>query len=560
LNFSYQFNGPQVHDGQSWNYSATATVTETIYYNWNYTGLHAWFLASAKVSAFAYGPGNDYREVTLFDGTVWHNFSYSGESQLQVHAGHAYGFRIYGINFDSNAILRGNLAIVADKNPPLIVPVVSGTQGSGGWYRSDVQLGWNVTTNPALPIISQTGCGPVTISVDTPGSVLTCTATSDAGTTTNSVTLKRDATAPVITGTAAVPPNEAGWYTSPVTVLFHCSDATSNVSSCSPGTVVMSEGANQSVTGVAVDNAGNSANVTVTGIHADWTPPATTDNAPTRAVREDVTVTLTASDHLSVVSSTYYRVNGTETRTGNWIGLTSEGAYSIVYWSKDSAGNVEPQRSTAVVIDRTSPVTSHNAPTGPVSRNVTVTFTPTDNLTAIAATYYKVDGGSQQSGDAVTIAAAGTHAVEYWSVDQAGNVEEANTVIVTIDKTPPVTTARVSPDGAALRLQGQDNLSVQVATYYRLDNGNKMSGDTVSLNMSGLRMITYWSEDEAGNSESPNVIVFLDMDGNGRSDIVDVVMAVNDKLDANGDGLFTREDVILFLQSVTTFQPVTIEY
>ncbi|MDF2718113.1 MAG: hypothetical protein K0R28_5038, partial [Paenibacillus sp.] len=181
-------------------------------------------------------------------------------------------------------------------------------------------------------------------------------------------------------------------------------------------------------------------------------------------------------------------------------------------------------------------------------------------LTAIAATYYKVDGGSQQSGDAVTIAAAGTHAVEYWSVDQAGNVEEANTVIVTIDKTPPVTTARVSPDGAALRLQGQDNLSVQVATYYRLDNGNKMSGDTVSLNMSGLRMITYWSEDEAGNSESPNVIVFLDMDGNGRSDIVDVVMAVNDKLDANGDGLFTREDVILFLQSVTTFQPVTIEY
>lgn len=559
LNFSYQFTGPQVHDGLTWTYTATATVTETIYYNWNYTGLHAWFLAAAKVSAFAYGPGNDYREVPLFDGTVWHNFSYSGESQLQVHAGYAYGFKIYGKNFDSNAILRGNLAIVADKNPPLIVPVVSGTQGSGGWYRSDVQLGWNVMTKPALPILSQTGCGSATISVDTPGSVFTCTATSDAGTTTNSVTLKRDATAPVITGTAAVPPNESGWYTSPVTVLFHCSDAMSDVSSCTSGTVVMTEGANQSVTGAAADNAGNSASVTVTGIHADWTPPATTDNAPTRAVREDVTVTLTASDNVSVVGSTYYRVNGSEARTGDRIGLTSEGAYSIVYWSKDSAGNVEPQRSAEVVIDRTPPVTAHNAPVGPVSRTVTVTLAPSDHLTAIAATYYKVDGGYQQNGTAVTIEAAGAHAVEYWSVDQAGNVEGANTVIVTIDKTPPVTTARVSPDGASLRLQGQDNLSVQVATYYRLDNGNKMSGDSVPLNRSGLHTIAYWSEDEAGNSESPHVIVFLDMDGNGWSDIVDVVMAANARLDANGDGLFTREDVILFLQSVTTLQPVTME-
>ncbi|TMV46617.1 hypothetical protein FE783_25235 [Paenibacillus mesophilus] len=724
MNFSYQFTGSQVHSGLSWNYTSTATVTESVYYNWIYTGLHAWFQASAKVDAFAYGPDNDYREVTLFDGDVWHYFTYSGQSKLQVHAGYAYGFKIYGKNFDSNTILSGNLAIVTNQNPPQIVPVVSGTQGTGGWYRSDVQLVWNVTTNPAFPILSQTGCGPVTINADTPGSVFTCTATSAAGTTTNSVTLKRDATAPAITGTTAVPPNDAGWYTSPVTVQFHCSDAMSNVSSCTPGTVVMTEGANQSVTGTAVDYAGNSVSTTVTGIYADWTPPATTDNAPTRAVQHDVSVALTAVDNVSVVNATYYRINGSEAKTGNSIGLTSEGAYSIIYWSKDSAGNVEPQRSAAVVIDRTPPVTVHNAPAGPVSRNVTVTLTPSDNLTAIAATYYKVDGGSQQSGNTVTITTAGVHAVEYWSVDQAGNIEVANTIIVTIDmtpplttddaptravqhdvtvtltasdnvsvinatyyqvngseirtgnsfeltaegaysivywskdsagnvepqrsaavvidktppatahnapagpvsrnvtvtltpsdsltaiaatyykvdggsqqsgnvvtlsvdgihaveywsedqagniegantiiviidKTPPITTARVTPDGAVLRLQGQDNLSVQVATYYRLDNGNKQFGDTVSLNMSGFHTISYWSEDDAGNSESPNKIVYLDIDGNGRSDIVDVVMAVNAKLDANGDGLFTREDVSLVLQSVTTFQPMSIEY
>jgi len=48
-----------------------------------------------------------------------------------------------------------------------------------------------------------------------------------------------------------------GWNNSNVTVTFTCSDASSGIASCSGPVTVANEGANQSVTGHAVDNAGN---------------------------------------------------------------------------------------------------------------------------------------------------------------------------------------------------------------------------------------------------------------------------------------------------------------
>ena len=44
--------------------------------------------------------------------------------------------------------------------------------------------------------LTVSGCDPTTISSDTPGTTLSCTATSAGGMTSKSVTIKRDATAP----------------------------------------------------------------------------------------------------------------------------------------------------------------------------------------------------------------------------------------------------------------------------------------------------------------------------------------------------------------------------
>ena len=85
--------------------------------------------------------------------------------------------------------------VSCDTTPPVITPTVTGTQGLNGWYTSDVNVSWNVVELDSA-ITSSTGCGPVTISEDTTGTTLTCSATSGGGTSSKSVTIKRDATVP----------------------------------------------------------------------------------------------------------------------------------------------------------------------------------------------------------------------------------------------------------------------------------------------------------------------------------------------------------------------------
>ena len=87
--------------------------------------------------------------------------------------------------------------------------------------------------------------------------------------------------------------------------------------------------------------------------------------------------------------------------------------------------------------DATPPVTTDDAPQGWVNKDTKVTFTALDDRSGVAATYFTVDGGTQQTGSSVTLTAEGTHTIVYWSVDGAGNVEQPHTISVKIDKTAP---------------------------------------------------------------------------------------------------------------------------
>jgi hypothetical protein len=167
---------------------------------------------------------------------------------------------------------------------------------------------------------------------------------------------------------------------------------------------------------------------------ADTTPPVTTSNAPAAPVKQDTTVTFSATDNGSGVAATYFKVNGGAQQTGNAAVFTADGTYAVSFWSVDKAGNVEQPHSATVTIDRTAPVTTvASSPAAPASgwytSDVTLNFTGSE---AGATTYFKVDGGAQQSGSAVALSAKGTHTVAYWSVDQAGNVEQERSVSVNI--------------------------------------------------------------------------------------------------------------------------------
>jgi hypothetical protein len=133
-------------------------------------------------------------------------------------------------NYDIHFV-PGTLTISSDTTAPLIVPSVIGTLGSGGWFRSNVAVSWTVTDPDSA--FTTSGCGPTTISSDTSaaGITLTCSATSAGGTSAQSVTVKRDATAPAIVISA---PQDGATLTlnSVVSANYTCSDVLSGVTSC----------------------------------------------------------------------------------------------------------------------------------------------------------------------------------------------------------------------------------------------------------------------------------------------------------------------------------------
>ncbi len=115
---------------------------------------------------------------------------------------------------------------VLDDTPPVIALVVAGTQ-HGGWYTSDVAVSWTVTDGQSS-VTSTSGCTDASVTTDTHGVTFICSATSAGGSASESVTIQRDATTPVI-GYAG----NAGSYTVDETVAITCSasDAMSGLAS-----------------------------------------------------------------------------------------------------------------------------------------------------------------------------------------------------------------------------------------------------------------------------------------------------------------------------------------
>jgi hypothetical protein len=86
----------------------------------------------------------------------------------------------------------------------------------------------------------------------------------------------------------------------------------------------------------------------------DTTPPVTTANV-TRLKTGAASVTLAATDNLSGVAQTQYRVNSGPWTAGMDFVLGVDGTYAIWFRSADVAGNVESTKSTTVTVVITPP-------------------------------------------------------------------------------------------------------------------------------------------------------------------------------------------------------------
>ena len=110
------------------------------------------------------------------------------------------------------------------------------------------------------------------------------------------------------------------------------------------------------------------------------------------------------------------------------------------YWIKIDDVTVTAES----VEDTTPPVTTifldGEAPTGePYSDDVTVSFEAEDDVSGVAATYYTLDGGEEQTyTEPFDVSGDGEHTVTYYSVDNADNTEEEQSETFTIEYPPDV--------------------------------------------------------------------------------------------------------------------------
>ncbi len=157
----------------------------------------------------------------------------------------------------------------------------------------------------------------------------------------------------------------------------------------------------------------------------------------------------------------------------------SDGIYSIAYYGNNAFGSQTSGTTTEVNIDTTPPVTYED------STDNWVFLDGTDATSGVAATYYSIDGGAQQTyTDVIQLPQDNSqHTVTYWSVDVAGNVENQN--VATVDTRAD--TYVTAQDVAYSNLVSKTTLS---ATLNETDTDAPLANQTLSFSIGGTTVGT----------------------------------------------------------------------
>ena len=249
------------------------------------------------------------------------------------------------------------------------------------------------------------------------------------------------------------------------------------------------------------------------------TPPgASSDDAPAGWTRHPVTVTLTPGAR---ALRTTWELDGAASQTGTSVAVgapadhSGDGVHTITYRSWAFGDVAEPTRTAVVRVDTAAPATSDSAPAGWQSGAVTVTLSPSDAASGVAATTWSLDGGAAHPGTSVPVSGDGVHTITYSSTDNAGNTESTRTATVRIDGAAP--SASCAEDGrwfntpaATATIASSDGGSGVAKVEYRVDQGDWQAGASAPLAGAGAHAVSYRVTDAAGNVTSGQGVAGID--------------------------------------------------
>lgn len=243
---------------------------------------------------------------------------------------------------------------------------------------------------------------------------------------------------------------------------------------------------------------------------------------------------LVATDNHVGVANMEYRVD-----TGEWtvyapFSITAEGEHSIEYRSSDQLGNLESVKRLMVTVDNTAPVSRVH--TGEpqyqasdssvyVTSETPFTLEALDALSGVSAVEFRIDEGEWSPYVPFALDGEGGHVIGFRSIDNLGNVEEAKTLTVIVDTTPPETAISFNQqsylDGETIYISGKTDISLTAvdelsgvrATTYRFDDQQDwvMYDGVFSLADLdyGTRTIHFQSVDHLGNSEQDKSVTVV---------------------------------------------------
>jgi hypothetical protein len=527
-------------------------------------GLNGWYVSNVTVTLTATDEVSGVAITAYsFDGTTW--MTYTGPFKIDFE-----GLTTIYYNSTDNA---GNVeetkmtTVKIDKTNPTITIDLTGTLGNDGWYLSDVTvtLGASDHISDILGIeysFDNSNWTPyeTPFTIQSEGTTTVYVKAKDnAGNVENgSFSVKIDKTPPVSTASLSGTQGMNGWYVTSVQVTLIAEDPGEHLipptgsgvyktyyildgglqTEYSSQFTVSGQG-DHTVQFWSVDVAGNIENTKTIEFKIDTTCPETTASQSPDGENgwwktSPAIVILSASDATSGVMEIYYQIDSggyaVVYGTSAVVTVYGNGIHTISYYATDYAGNQEFEKTETVKIDITPPTTilDIGLPQFTSVMDIYITSTTSFTLSAmdnpegseVASIYYRVyPTGTPppqfEAGTAFQIVGDdGTYAIEYYSIDNAGNQEPLTTKTITLDNTPPTTTKAVGTpsytnyvtSSTQFSLTTSDNGAGTESTYYRINSGSwKLYTSSFTLSgPDGTYTIEFYSIDKLGNIEGVN--------------------------------------------------------